>query len=64
MKITDVKAGDLLKTDDYFDCLVSGSVHVVKMKEGRGLFIDCDQGEHFLDAYVDAEGEVIGLVKV
>lgn len=64
MKIIDIKAGDLLKADGYFTCLISGSVYVVKKNTHDNLFIDCDEGEHSLDGQVDAEGEVIGLVKV
>lgn len=58
-KLSDVKAGDRLLTDNGFTCVEQTDV-VVKQDE-NGLFFECDDGKHFLDGQVDGAGNLVGL---
>lgn len=59
MKLTDIKAGDIIMADAGFTCLNSGH-HVVE--ESRlGLYIRCDHGEHYLAGQEDEGGELVGI---
>jgi hypothetical protein len=60
MKLSELKAGDVLIADDGFTCLRAGP-HTVEASE-NGLFIKCDVGRHFLTAQEDREtGELVGF---
>lgn len=54
-----VKAGNLLIVDGGFDCLRCGAVKLV-LSCDTGLYIRCDEGEHFISGQLD-DGEYIGL---
>ncbi len=62
-KISDVKAGDKLKTDGGFTCMAEGEVKTIIADEAGRLFIECCDGRHALDG--QEEGEIyVGLYKV
>lgn len=60
-----VKAGDKLTTDDGFTCIKEGTVVTVlsdQYREGlSGLYVECEEGEHFLDGQLGKDGELVGL---
>lgn len=59
MKLSDIKAGHKISTDDRFTCLKPG-LHVVEESK-QGLYICCDHGEHYLDGQEDEDGELVGI---
>lgn len=60
MKLTDLKIGDTVHTDDGFTCMKEGP-HVVRGDES-GLFLKCDDGHHYLEGQEDDEsGELVGV---
>lgn len=62
MKLSDIKAGDVLVADGGFTCLREGQQCEVKTDD-KGLYIGCDEGSHYLDGQTDfATGtKVVGL---
>ena len=46
MKLSDIKAGDTVITDNRFTCMLSGK-HIVN-KNTFGLYLDCSHGKHYL----------------
>lgn len=62
IKIGDVKLGDTLHVmGDEFDCLHDGaSVEVMQNENGR-LYVECEEGRHFLDRATDLHDYVLGL---
>lgn len=62
MKLADIKQGDVVVTDAGFTCMRHGR-HTVE-RDARGLFIRCDDGQHYLDGQEDHEGaDLVGLSK-
>lgn len=61
-KLTELKEGDRVKTDNGFTCMEAG-VRKVKEKGGH-LYIDCDRGQHFLEGQLDKKGNLVGIRKV
>lgn len=61
MDIKDVRAGDVVVTDDGFTCL--HDKRVLKIQEDDcGLFIPCAEGKHYLSGQTDDDGqELVGL---
>jgi hypothetical protein len=60
MKLSDLKIGDQVHTDDGFTCMKE-ACHIVHGDE-RGLFLKCDEGKHYLDGQEDDEtGELVGI---
>lgn len=60
MKLTDLKIGDAVYTDDGFTCMKEGR-HSVQGDAG-GLFLKCDEGKHYLEGQEDDEtGELVGI---
>ena len=60
MKLNKVKKGDIIIADGGFTCLQAVE-H--KVYDNEGLFIECEQGMHFLDGQLDDDGNLIGLSK-
>jgi hypothetical protein len=61
-----VKEGDFIRADGGFSCIRKDAVLEVKRnpKYGNGiesLYVDCDDGQHFLDGALGADGELIGF---
>lgn len=60
MKLSDLKAGDIVYTDDGFTCMKEGQ-HVVQ-GDADGLFLKCADGQHYLEGQEDDEtGELVGI---
>lgn len=59
MKLRDLKAGDSVFADGGFTCL-RGGFHFVEA-DGDGLFIQCDDGKHYLVGQENENGELVGL---
>jgi len=60
MKLSKLKAGDSVCVDGSFTCLKPG-FHLVE-KSKLGLYICCDDGEHYLDGQEDEPGgDLVGL---
>lgn len=61
VKIENVKLGDnLVVMGDEFDCLHDGEEKEVKQNEHGRLFVDCEEGRHWLDK-TDIHDYVVGL---
>ncbi len=62
MKLSDIKAGDIVVTDSRFTCMTSGK-HIV-YKNGDGFYLLCSHGRHYLDGQIDDETqELVGITK-
>lgn len=59
-KVSDVSVGTKLVADGGFPCIADGAV-VEVADEGRGLFVSCAEGRHYLDGQTDDGTEYIGL---
>ncbi len=60
MKLSEVKAGDVIVADGGFTCIRDKAVLTVK-KDIGGLFVLCDQGTHMLDGQLDESGNLVGF---
>jgi hypothetical protein len=62
MKYSDLKAGDLVRTDDGFACMEKG-VHTVFEDAEGCLYLRCSKGYHYLGDPVDETetGHLIGI---
>lgn len=60
-----VKVGDKLECDPGFTCVARGAVRIVKrdtsIRGFGGLYIDCKDGQHFLDGQLGDDGELDGM---
>lgn len=61
-KLEDLKPGSTVKVDGGFTCMKANEYRV--KKDGRGLYLRCDDGKHYLDSQVGADGYLIGVEKV
>lgn len=61
MKLTDIKAGDAVITDDGFTCMPSKRTKV--REDDIGLYVPCRSGKHYLDGQLDGRGHLIGISK-
>lgn len=63
-----VKEGDRLICDGGFTCLHEHSTSVVKADHTKigieALYIECADGQHFLDGQIGDDGELVGLYPV
>jgi len=60
--IEDVKLGDtLVVMGDEYDCLHDGDEKEVKQNANGRLYVECEEGDHWLDKGVDIHDYVIGL---
>ena len=60
MKLTDLKAGDVVELDDGFDCMLPGLATVQADGHGK-LFVPCSAGKHFLDGQLRDDGTLAGV---
>lgn len=58
-KLSELKEGDTVFVDEDFICMGTGKKTVYK-DEG-GLFIYCDEGEHYLDGQLNEDDELVGV---
>lgn len=64
IKLDDVKPGDVLIADGGFTCLAENARCEV-LKDHYGLYVNCDEGKHYLDGQLDDDGTgIIGFTKV
>ena len=64
MKFIDVNEGDVLFADGGFTCIKKGAQLTVSSRFSDGLFVPCDEGEHYLDGQIDAAtGNLIGFAR-
>ncbi|HEX3809578.1 MAG TPA: hypothetical protein VHW02_07725 [Rhizomicrobium sp.] len=70
-KFADVRPGDVLVADDGFTCIRDGArctIHFDKQIaensacDHAGFFVDCADGQHFLDGQEAEDGTLIGFV--
>ena len=63
IKLKDIKVGNILIADGGFTCLKEGQKCEVMYKKGLGLYIECNEKQHFLDGQTDFDtGEyLVGL---
>lgn len=63
MKLSDLKAGDKVKVDAGFPCMLEGEKEV--FADGRGeLYVVCRAGHHYLKAQEDADSKELNLLGV
>jgi len=64
-RLSQTKVGDFVEDDEGFGCLNVDPKprHEVKMDERGHLYIDCDEGQHFLEGQCDddATDHMVGL---
>ena len=53
MKFADVKEGDVLIADGGFTCIEDGAKLTVFKHSDNGLYVLCEEGEHYLDGQID-----------
>lgn len=53
--IAEIGAGTILLPDDGFTCIPGGAPRIVK-QDDHGLFVDCCNGQHYLDGQEDDTG--------
>ncbi len=64
-KYDDLYPGAKVQVDGGFDCLEANSIHTVEYMKGKGLYIPCSHGLHFLAGQCnEMRGIVIGCYKV
>lgn len=61
-KISDVKLGDsLMVLGDEVDCMHDGETKEVKQNANGRLYVECEEGKHYLDRVTDMHDYVLGL---
>ncbi len=64
MKLSEAKAGVMVKADGGFTCIPEGAVRTIKIDEDGFPYIYCDHGVHWLGGQVDRNGDLIGFTRV
>jgi hypothetical protein len=54
-KVSEIKQGSCVEVDGGFPCLKS-DVYYNVYDDGAGLYIECDDGKHFLSGQLDETG--------
>ena len=62
IKMSDIKADDILITDAGFTCLNNRQECIVFNDPDQGLFICCDNGKHLLEGQLTQENIITGLI--
>ena len=64
MRLSEVRAGDVLVSDEGFTCMAVGQRHVVH-EDDVGLWIACWCGRHYLDGQTafDERDRLVGLTR-
>jgi hypothetical protein len=60
MKLSDLKPGDTVIADAGFTCMAAGP-KIVESDDGRGLYVRCRRGRHYLDGQETDDDELVGL---
>jgi hypothetical protein len=63
LKITDIGSGNRLRADDSFVCIKPGCLCEV-FDSSDGLFVKCEEGDHFLSGQTAPDGALVGFEKV
>lgn len=59
-KLSALKEGDRVEIDGGFTCMAAGARLVKKDKDGE-LYLDCEDGGHYLDGQADDGEHCIGI---
>lgn len=60
--VSETKVGDVLITDDGFDCMKEGVTKKVRVAADGTLYVCCNKGKHGLDGQLSNDGtEYVGL---
>ena len=59
MRLADLTEGDMVHTDNHFDCLDHGHHRV--HRDDEGLFVICAEGKHYLDGQIGKDGHLVGF---
>ncbi len=57
-----IKEGDVLIADGGFTCLQEGEELEVKVNKDGEKFVDCNEGQHFLDGQENEDGKIVGFL--
>lgn len=63
MKFAEVREHNLLRAAGGFSCIAEGEVLLV-YRDDLGLFVQCDEGGHYLASHKDEEGNLVGFEQV
>jgi hypothetical protein len=61
-RLSETKAGDMVVPDDDFGCIRGGAAVEVKAGE-HGLYVDCEEGPHYLEGQDDGDDHLIGMYR-
>lgn len=59
-KLSDLQDGSKVRVDGGFGCLRENTIHEVHAND-HGLYIECDQGQHYLDGQTDDGEHLVGM---
>lgn len=62
-KLDDLKPGYNVEVDGGFTCMDADVIKIVHSHE-NGLYIDCEEGRHFLNGQDDGDGYCVGIYKL
>ncbi len=60
MKLTDLRAYDIIQADVHFTCMSAGFKTIQANDHGE-LYVQCDEGRHYLNGQTDSRGELVGF---
>lgn len=61
MRLCEVNAGETLKADGGFTCVVANQDVIIEADAKGELFFKCADGRHYLDGQVGDDDRLIGL---
>ena len=61
--LEEIKVGEILIADGGFTCLQEGEELKVKVDKAGDKFVECEQGQHFLDGQENEKGKITGFIK-
>lgn len=62
VKLTEIRAGDILVADAGFTCMSAGEKLVQADRYGE-LYISCSSGRHYLNGQLNDSGQLVGLTQ-